>query len=174
VLPVCSPAYLEAHGALETGAARKGHVLLQLSGTEIDWQTMLAEGLQASIPPGNWIEFSDYAVVIQTAMSGQGIALGWVSAVSRCLLDGALMPASRHCKVTGRVFGLIAPRGRPVRPIVQRIRDWMIAEMRSDLDRLAGLLPPGPAKAAGAARRGRTRARRRINSTGSYGTSRPS
>lgn len=162
VLPVCSPAYLEAHGALETGTARKGHVLLQLSGTEIDWQTMLAGGLHAAIPPGNWIEFSDYAVVIQTAMSGQGIALGWVSAVSRCLLDGALMPASRHCTITGNVFGLIAPRGRPVRPIVARIRDWMIAEMRSDLDRLAGLLPPGVTKSAGAAPRDRAQARTRV------------
>jgi hypothetical protein len=42
--------------------------------------------------------------------------------------------------LTGRTFSLIAPRGRPVREIVLRIRDWMMEEMRKELRSLAPLL----------------------------------
>ena len=140
VLPVCAPAYLAANGPLDAKSPNKGHVLLQLTDTEIDWHTLLGKGTKASIPPGNWIEFSDYAVVLQTAMSWQGVALGWVSAISRMLVDRLLVPASSHRIATGKTFSLIAPRGRPVREIVLRIRDWMIAEMGADLARLDRLL----------------------------------
>ncbi|HRD78020.1 MAG TPA: LysR substrate-binding domain-containing protein [Hyphomicrobiaceae bacterium] len=140
ILPVCSPSYLSANGPIESNSTSASHVLIQLSDSEIDWRSMLPRSAHTRIPHGNWIEFSDYAVVIQTAMSGQGIALGWVSAISRGLLDGTLVPASRLRKVTGNTFSLVAPRGRALPKIVPEIRNWMIAEMRQDLDRLEPML----------------------------------
>jgi DNA-binding transcriptional LysR family regulator len=145
VLPVCSAGYLAANGPFEGGVAAAKHVLLQFSDSEINWRSLLAKWADAAIPPGNWIEFSDYAVAIQTAVSGQGIALGWVSAVSRSLMDGSLVPASPRRVVTGNNFNLVAPRGRPVRPVVLRIRQWMSAEMNRDLGGLEPILRLGEA-----------------------------
>lgn len=145
VLPVCSPTYLAQHGSIDDAPAARKHRLLQFADSDINWRSWPSKRADVATPPGNWIEFSDYAVAIQTAMSGQGIALGWVSAVSRLLLDGALVPASTRRLMTGQTFALVAPRGRPVRDVVLRIRDWMIAEMRDDLGRLGGLWPEGPA-----------------------------
>jgi len=140
VLPVCSPAYLAANGPLDEASGDAAHTLLQLSDSEINWRTILSKAAQARIPPGNWIEFSDYAVVLQTAMGGQGVALGWVSAISRNLLDGSLVPASRTRLTTGNAFSLVAPPGRPISRIVEGIRGWLVGEMRQELDRLAPML----------------------------------
>ena len=147
VLPVGNPAYLAQHGMLAEDRSGSAHVLLELTETEIGWRTLLGNALPAKVAPGNWIEFSDYAVVLQTAMSGQGVALGWVSAISRMLLDRTLLPASPHRHVTGRQFSLIAPRGRPVREVILRIRDWMIAEMQRELAALAPVLAAADAPA---------------------------
>jgi LysR family glycine cleavage system transcriptional activator len=139
VLPVCSPSYLKAHGTFDAEPFGQGHVLLELPDSEITWRTLL-DGATRPTPRRDWIEFSDYAVVLQTAVSGQGVALGWVSAISRMLVDRTLVPASSRRVLTGRMFSLIAPRGRPVREIVLRIRDWMMEEMRKELCSLAPLL----------------------------------
>jgi LysR family glycine cleavage system transcriptional activator len=138
VLPVCSRAYLERHGTLATEGPVSSHVLLELTETEISWRLLLGDRTEPLVKSGRWYEFSDYAVVLQTAIGGQGIALGWISAVSRLLADETLVPASRLLLQTGNSFNLITPRNRPVRPIVHQIRDWMIDEMRREY---AALLP---------------------------------
>ena len=121
VLPVCSRAYLERHGALSVEGALESHALLELTETEIGWRLLLGSSTDRLVRSGHWFEFSDYAVVLQTAISGQGIALGWVSAVSRLLADGTLVPASRLRLETGNHFCLISPRHRPAPDEVQRI-----------------------------------------------------
>ena len=138
VLPVCSPSYLKAHGAFDAEPPGQGHVLLELPDSEINWRTIDRTARPTS--RCDWIEFSDYAVVLQTAMSGQGVALGWMSAISRMLVDRTLVPASARRVLTGKTFSLIAPRGRPARDVVLRIRDWMMEEMRKELCSLAPLL----------------------------------
>ena len=138
ILPVCSQAYLERHGTLATEGPVSSHVLLELTETEIGWRRLLGDRTEPLVESGRWLEFSDYAVVLQTAIGGQGIALGWISAVSRLLADGTLVPASRLLLETGNCFSLISPRNRPVRAIVHQIRDWMIDEMRREY---AVLLP---------------------------------
>src|SRR5579863_4723590 len=81
VLPVCSPAYLQGHGRLEQPTSEKGHVLLHFSDPLLDWEKFWGTPLASRRTPRvTWIEFSDYAVVLQAAMNGEGIALGWVTA----------------------------------------------------------------------------------------------
>lgn len=140
VLPVCSRVYQERSRPLAAVGEPDGPALLELTDTEIGWRAMLGDRLGEPLPPGCWIELSDYAVVLQMAMSGQGVALGWVSAISRQLVDGTLVPASDDRIATGRHFSLIAPAGRPLRPIARDIRDWMIEAMREDLATLAPML----------------------------------
>ncbi|MBV9735292.1 MAG: LysR family transcriptional regulator [Acidisphaera sp.] len=139
IIPVCSPAYLAARGALDSPARGRRHVLLHLSDTQYD-EAMLWGGRLIREPGTTRIAFSDYGVVLQAALKGEGVALGWITVVSRALIDQALIPASARRVHTGRFFHLVAPKGRSLRPLVLAIRDWMIGQMRDDMERLGSLL----------------------------------
>lgn len=136
IIPVCSPAYLAAHGPLDAAGSR--HVLLHLSDTQYDEAMLWGDSITRA-PGTTRIAFSDYSVVVQAALKGEGVALGWITVISRALLEQTLVPASARRVRTGRSFHLVAPR-RPLRAVVLAIRDWMIARMQEDLERLAPLL----------------------------------
>lgn len=139
VLPVCSAAYLREHGPLEEGSTGP-HTLLLFADPLQDFARYWGP---LATPHGAGhasIAFSDYAVVLQAAMNGQGIALGWVSAVSHALGQGTLVPASSRRVATGRAYHLMAPRGRPLKDITLAIRDWLSVEMRADIVRIPHLL----------------------------------
>jgi LysR family glycine cleavage system transcriptional activator len=140
VVPVCSPAYAAARGPLEAPVHESGHVLLHLSDPLLDRDVLWGSVARRQTPRAIWLEFTDYAVVLQGALNGEGIALGWITVVARALAEGKLVPASDRRVRTGRDYYLFAPRGRPVRDVVLAIRDWMVAEMQQDMDRVADQL----------------------------------
>jgi DNA-binding transcriptional LysR family regulator len=125
MLPVCCQSYLERR--------RGGHTLIHLGDAEPTWAAEFA-GLRPG-PGGqvNTLHFSDYAVVVQAAILGQGIALGWITVVSHWLLTGDLVPAERALMRTGRQCQLVRSRRKPLRSAVADIRDWIIAQMRADI-----------------------------------------
>ena len=139
VIPVASPAYLAGHGPLD-GDADAAHTLLHFHDPLIDWTLFWGEAARRRSPQRSWVQFSDYAVVLQAAMNGEGVALGWLSVVSRALAEGTLVPASRRRVATGKAYHLVAPRARPLREVVQAIRAWISAEMTADLARIGHLL----------------------------------
>ena len=130
ILPVCSPDYLAERGLLRGDPAR--HVFLTLDGAHRDHWRQLA-GCRPG-EAGGWHSFSDYSVALQAAANGEGIALGWVSVVSRALCEGRLVRASDAVIRTGRVHSLIAPKSRPLRPEVPQICAWLVARMAEDLE----------------------------------------
>ena len=140
IVPVCSPSYLSAHGRLMHAGTGEGHALLHLTDAREQWLDTWGSVADRKTSRAKWLEFSDYAVVLQAAMNGEGVALGWLSNVSRALLQGTLVPASDRQINTGRIHQLIAPRSRPLRPIVSDIRAWMIAEMQAELKALKAIL----------------------------------
>jgi LysR family transcriptional regulator, glycine cleavage system transcriptional activator len=139
VVPVCSPAYLDSHGPLDGHGATQ-HRLLHFADPLLDWSLFWGELVDSRKRGTAWVEFTDYAVVVQAAMNGEGIAPGWLTAISRALAKGTLVPASNQRVVTGKAFHLLAPRQRPLRDIVLAIRNWMTAQMRDDMAQIADLL----------------------------------
>jgi DNA-binding transcriptional LysR family regulator len=87
------------------------------------------------------LSFNDYAIVVQAALLGQGIALGWLNVTSHWLSQGALVPAEEEIIVTSRRCCLLTPPNRPTRPIVADVRDWLIEETRSDMRTVDGRYP---------------------------------
>lgn len=132
MLPVCSPGYLAA-GADPSGEPA-GATFILLTDAPGDWIAFHRSSGRGRSGPAKTLSFSDYAVVVQAALLGQGIAQGWITVVSHGLLNGSLVPASDDLMRGRRVCELIAPRGRPLRPIVMEIRDWIIAELRADIE----------------------------------------
>ena len=127
VFPVCQPAYLQARSGPGSITA------IDLVDSPLGWAEDYPDLRHRSGNSFATLRFPDYAVVIQAALLGQGIALGWLTVASHWLLAGDLVPASSEVVITRRRCELLPPQGRPSRPVVIAIRDWIVAEMRSDV-----------------------------------------
>jgi DNA-binding transcriptional LysR family regulator len=138
MLPICSPGYRDANVSRKPA---EGRTIIKLADTPEDWVTQYPGALTSASAPAKALSFSDYAVVVQAALLGQGVTLGWITVVAHWLLTGALVPASAKLVSTRRVCELVTPRNRPIRPVAIEIRDWIIAQMRSDIAAIDKLYP---------------------------------
>ena len=145
IVPVCSPGYLAAHGQLDHEGDGRGHVFLNLTEHDLrgEWAAVWGNVAKAGTGRGTWHEFSDYAVILQAAINGEGIALGWLSVVSSALAKGSLVPVSPRRIETGRRHRLIASRARLLRPHVAGIAEWLSAQMADDLRAVEAVLRAG-------------------------------
>jgi DNA-binding transcriptional LysR family regulator len=141
ILPVCSPAYLRARGKLDHRGDGAGHVFLWLTDHAMqDWVNEWGNVANRTTSKGVWHEFTDYAVILQAALSGEGIALGWISVTSSALLKGTLVPASNLVIRTGKNHSLISPRSKPMRPVVVDIVKWLSSRMDQEVRSLSTVL----------------------------------
>lgn len=132
VLPVCSPSYLAAHGPLEHGSDLGRHMLVHLSGsTRIPWTRYLAEFNYATTAGSRSLTFSDYSLVIQAAISGRGVALGWWHVIAHELSQKELVQAAPEVLETGNHYYLVASNRRPLRNPAILVRDWLLSEMQA-------------------------------------------
>lgn len=139
MLPVCSPGY-RRFGSDGSRDEEGGDTIIYLTDSPAGWADGAPFETGRSGSPKR-LSFSDYAVVVQAALLGQGIALGWSTVVSHALISGALVPAADRLTIGARACVLIAPGHRPARPIVREIRDWIIAELRTDIEAIDRLYP---------------------------------
>jgi DNA-binding transcriptional LysR family regulator len=142
MLPVCSPAYLAEKGPAE------GNTIIRLAESPADWATDYTSFLTRRRGMAKALNFTDYAVVVQAALLGQGIALGWLTVASHWLLTGALVPASDALTTTRRICEFLPSRNRPIRPIAAEIGEWITAQMRSEIAAIDRLYPKLGAMAA--------------------------
>lgn len=134
ILPVCSSGYLGQTGP-------EGNTIIRLAETPGDWAADYPSFLTKRRGAAKVLSFTDYAVVVQAALLGQGIALGWLTVTSHWLLTGALVPASDALTTTRRICEFLPPRNRPMRPVAAEIRDWIIEQMQSELTAIDRLHP---------------------------------
>jgi DNA-binding transcriptional LysR family regulator len=136
VLPICSPGYLEAGSA----GSMEGNIVINLADTPGNWAADYPDMLRRP-GPAKVLSFSDYAVVVQAALLGQGIALGWLTVASHWLLTGALVPAAERLATTRRICEFLPPRQRPMRPVAAEIRDWIVEQMRDEIEAIEARYP---------------------------------
>jgi len=72
---------------------------------------------------------NDYSLVLQAALDGQGVALGWQHIVEDLIADERLV-ALADPVVTGNPFQILHRRGNELRPDVVKLRSWLRAEGR--------------------------------------------
>jgi DNA-binding transcriptional LysR family regulator len=134
-LPVCNAQYLT--DVVQGKGRKQVPTLISMDNQDRGW----AAAFETPGRADNALVFSDYAVVVQAALLGQGMALGWLNVVSNSLCKGELVPATDAFRVNSRRCCLVVPANRPVRPIVESVRDWIIQEMREDMLRIDALYP---------------------------------
>ncbi len=137
ILPVSSADYLARYGSIDDVASLPQQVFLHLTDHKRDqWQPFLGNAALKTDGIGIWNQFSDYAVILQAAAQGKGVALGWISVIANALRDGTLVPASSKQHATGRIHRLVIPKNRDVPPETHEICDWFQREMADDLKKL--------------------------------------
>ena len=139
LLPVCNARYRDMARTDEWRA--HGDTVIVMDDEERGWHTRFSSFKNDTRHAAGVLSFNDYAIVLQAALLGQGIALGWVSVVMHWLAQRALVPAEDELLVTNRMCCLAWAAGRPLRPIVAEVRDWLIAEMRADLNAVDTVYP---------------------------------
>ncbi|MFN3634703.1 MAG: LysR family transcriptional regulator [Rhizobium rhizophilum] len=112
VVPVCNPA-LAGRMAGNAGAPDQAVPLINLEADNLSpWLDWKSYGERASIGalqqdrPGD-LRFNTYAMVIQAAMGGQGIALGWLGIIDQLLDSTLLVVAGKAVSVPDRGYWLV-------------------------------------------------------------------
>jgi LysR family glycine cleavage system transcriptional activator len=139
LVPICSPSYRESHSVNGSDVRRIPDTTINLSDAQPNWSSLFSPLNEGDT--GNSMIFSDYAIVVQAVLLGQGVGLGWLNVVAHWLRTRALVPASEHLMTTGRQCHLVRLKDKPLRPIVADVQDWLIAELNSDVLAVDALYP---------------------------------
>ena len=138
---VATPAYIERHGLPKTAADLPNHNLIHLEEPvrrACDWTEWFARAGQASPPQARRLSITDYVLVIQAVLSGEGVALGWEHLIYPQIRSGALVPVAGHVLKTGLAFYVVWPRSRELNAQAKRVRDWLLDEGRRDRAEMSG------------------------------------
>lgn len=112
IFPVCSPHYRAARPDLRTPADLLDESLLHLDEIDRSWITWPAWLRATGVEPPRPLHgprFNNYAIVVQAARDGQGIALGWRRLVADLLADGSLVRPIDSRLHTRESYFLVVP-----------------------------------------------------------------
>ena len=127
VVPVATIAFAEEHrlDANSTAADVLAAPLLHMDATDrpwMSWTDWLAHfGLK--LTPRRRVVYNAYPAVVQQALAGRGVALGWRGVIDQYLDDGLLVPVGPAVS-TERAYCLAWPTGRRT-PGVDAVITWL-------------------------------------------------
>ena len=134
--PMCSPAFLESHGGrLEPADLLR---LPLISPQDVWWPHWLREmGVEVPDGPlGHGIRLDSQANEGNAAIAGQGVAMLTPFFWRMDLTQGRLVQPFAHVSTRGFGYWLVYPEHRRNVPKIKRFREWLIAEIDSDLKTL--------------------------------------
>ncbi|WP_127902998.1 LysR substrate-binding domain-containing protein [Solirhodobacter olei] len=137
--PVCSPDYFAAHGPFETPQSLNQANLLHLherhwSADAIGWQPLgweqwfRAQNARWERGPSS-LSTNKVALLIEAALAGEGVILGWRHMIRPMLEDGRLVVAHPAPLTAGRGNFLRCPSIALQRPAVARFVDHLLGSL---------------------------------------------
>jgi len=129
VFPVCAPDYLAARETPPGGGALLDETLLVLDDDHPDWigwDAWFASAGIAPATPARSIRINSYPMVLQAAVAGQGIALGWQHLVDDLLAAGTLVALPATPMPNTGAFYLDALRPLPADSPAGRLQAWLV------------------------------------------------
>ncbi len=128
IYPVCSPAYLAGRAVPRGDAELIGHALIHLDEPHrprAGWREWFAAQGIAYEDTGGGLRFNDYALVIQAAIAGEGVACGWHHIVEILVEQGLLLRLGTGVYDVGQGHYVLWPAQGPQGPKAQRVLDWL-------------------------------------------------
>ncbi|MBB2833219.1 UNVERIFIED_ORG: putative choline sulfate-utilization transcription factor [Rhizobium esperanzae] len=132
VVPVCTRGFLDRNGPFDDprqlAGARLIHLDAPLPSPWFDWRTYFAEFsmLRDAHAGRGDISFNTYSLVVQSALSEQGVALGWMGLVDTLLSAGMMLEAGPPLEAQDRGYWLVPPRSPNVHS--ERLSTWLSGE----------------------------------------------
>lgn len=147
IVPVCSPGYLDEFGPIQQLSDLQNHTWLTLEESLthwISWDDWFSKQNLPPLKPKRRININNYSMVIQAALSGQGIALGWKNLIDSYLHAKSLVPVVNQTLHTNYKFYIIEQDDELVRhKNIQPLRDWLVNQIDySEREFTAATLPP--------------------------------
>lgn len=138
VIPVCAPSYLAQRPALAAAAPADlaAEELLhldpahwnQLHGYVIDWPVWFAQ-FGVTLAGGlHGLRLNNYPMLLDAALAGQGVALGWRPVIDDLLTTGRLVQLTPAELPTPRGYWATTASDRPLPPAAQPVYDWLLAQ----------------------------------------------
>ncbi len=136
VIPVATSTFAREHGldADSTAAEVLTTPLLHMDATDrpwMSWADWLAH-FDLALTPRRRVLHNAYPAVVQEALAGRGVALGWRGVIDRYLDDGVLVPVGPEV-ATDRAYCVAWPAGRRT-PAVEAVIAWMTPDHRGDTE----------------------------------------
>lgn len=132
VFPVCSPAFLAEHGPIETVQQLMALPLLRLADEGgAGWQTWdsLAPALGWHDPvPEPVLTFDNYTLLVQAAIAGQGIGLGWGTLLDDVVEHRLLLPLTGFSLASAGGYYLSEARPQERSNAKTRFIDWVLSD----------------------------------------------
>ncbi|ROL82360.1 LysR family transcriptional regulator [Pseudomonas protegens] len=146
VFPVCSPLLLKERAAPLSVHCLPELPLLHLRGENsshwFDWSGVFRELGLASAPAPGQLRFDNYTLLIQAAIGGQGVAIGWRHLVDNLLEQGLLCRPIAETLISRYGYYVVLPQRKRRGPLIQRFVDWLMNEQAGSAQSLKGLTLP--------------------------------
>ena len=147
VFPVASPGFVETLAgtdAFDDPALLSGETLIHLDEPflpSLTWSEWFAAMHAEYRDEGAGLRLNHYVLVLQAAMAGEGIAMGWAHLVDGLMEQGLLVRIGDRRWQTNRGFYLIWSNETPLSPQAEAVRGWIVEAASS-------LFPPQRADTA--------------------------
>ena len=132
VFPVASPGFAATLANADDPGALAGEALIHIDEAFIPsraWSEWFEEMEVDYVDEGKGLRLNDYVLVIQSAMAGAGIAMGWSVMVDHLIDQGLLVRVGRRRWQTERGFYLIWSNRAPLSRQAETVREWVIASV---------------------------------------------
>jgi DNA-binding transcriptional LysR family regulator len=131
---VASPSYLARHGSPTSFETLLEHQFIHLEEPfrpRPKWRDWFQAFGIDFVDRGEGLRLNDYALVLQAAMAGEGVAMGWRHVVQPLFKSKLLVPILPQSWITGEEFHLIWSNRTTLSDSATRVRDWIIEESKA-------------------------------------------
>lgn len=131
VFPVCSPSFLVQHGPINSHKKLAALPLLKL-GTDAgqgwqDWRSYF-KGRRSLVEPSEPVlTFNNYTLLIQAAIAGQGMGIGWATLVDDLLENNVLVGLREFSLHSDSGYYVVEPKPQELLHAKQFFINWLVA-----------------------------------------------
>ncbi|MDB6049060.1 MAG: gcvA 1 [Pseudomonas sp.] len=142
VFPVCSPQLVAGRTLPLPSDVLLDLPLLHLRGEGssnwFDWSGVFRELNLRQAPAPGQLRFDNYTLLIQAAIAGQGVAIGWRHLVDALLEQNLLCRPIADTALSACGYYVVLPQRKRRVQLVQQFVDWLATEQAQSGDLLAG------------------------------------